>query len=289
MAANGNEVVKLNQLKIYVKFASDEDAAAYFESQEGFTIDFSSGDMSDWTFDGDAAIDGNTITLTGKLNGSKYISYPDNVDVGMIPKQYAPITTQSFQIGRLNAAGYVIGYYTLNIHTDGRLEIVTPANTSTGWCYGFQFEDTTWTFAPVSSNVTGEEILTAAQLKKLIKGGSGGDTGGSWLTIMSGNWHNASNALLALNEVDNLDLNNYSKIAIECESSIYGAQSGRFEFNLPLPSVNDYHAAGNNEFELSGMGWSVGAIDYGAYWVLCVRCVDDYFDSFMTITKVEVM
>lgn len=175
MAASGNEVVKLNQLKTYVKFASDEDAAAYFK------------------------------------------------------------------------------------------------------------------FASASSNATGEEILTAAQLKNLIKPGGGSGTGGSWLTIMSGNWHNSSNSLLALTDVDNIDLDNYSKIAIECESTIYGTQSGRFEFNLPLPSVNDYHSAGNNEFELSGMSWSVGATDYGPYWVLCVRCVDDYFDSFMIITKVEVM
>lgn len=288
MAASGNEVVKLNQLKEYVKFASDEDAAAYFEPQEEFAVDFSSGDMSDWTFDGDVVIDENTINLTGKLNGAKYISYPDIVDVGTIPKQYAPTTNQSFQIARLNASGYETGYYTLNIYTDSRLEIVAP-NAGGGWCYGFQFVDTSWTFTPVSANITGEEVLTAAQLKKLIESGSGGGTGGGWLTIMSGNWNNASNKLLALTEVDNIDLDNYSKIAIECKSTIYGTQSGRFEFNLPLPSVSDYHAAGNNEFELSGMGWSVGAIDYNAYWVLCVRCVDNYFDSFMTITKVEVM
>ena len=139
MAASGNEVVKLNQLKIYVKFASDEDAAAYFKSQEEFTIDFSGGDMSDWTFGGNATVDGNTATLTGKLNGSIYISDTKAINVGTIPEQYAPTAKQSFQIGRLNTSGSVTVYYKLNIYTDGRLEIV-PYNMSLGWCYGFNLK-----------------------------------------------------------------------------------------------------------------------------------------------------
>lgn len=284
MAASGNEVVKLNQLKIYVKFASDEDAAAYFEPQQEFAIDFSSGDMSDWFFDGDAVIDENTITLTGKLNGAKYISYPDIVDVGTIPKQYAPTTNQSFQISRLNASGYEIGYYTLNIYTDGRLEIVAP-NAGGGWCYGFQFVDTSWTFTPVSTNITGEEVLTASQLKNLIESGNGnsGGGGGGWTTVFEGSF--------VCEHYKSLDMffnpNSYSQIRITAKYQRYGdTDSGEFTFNLPGLTSSETVIG---MFDLSNFEYTVtGSMLYGTI-SLTFDCSNYSFLTYCTITKVEVM
>ena len=281
MSATGNEIVKLNQLKMYVKYASDEDVEAYLTPPSS-----SSGEIPvtilkknltsknvNATMNSDGLVN---ISLTLSTT-SGFVALHPNDELFSIPSKYAPSA-------KVN--GTLEGNREISMNTNG---VVTYTGT----------QDAAINYSPSlvkisyeinvesDSNATGNEVVRLSQVKKYLLNGGGSGGSGSWKTIWTGADSSETDLYIRLSPISQ---NQYTKIAITCEVESYsqGQDSGRYELviaNLPTePTRFDE----DSSFSCAGYGFMV-AISFGdSNEALLTISSPSPYDTYLTVTKIEV-
>lgn len=172
MSATGNEIVKLNQLKMYVKYASDEDVWAYLtppSSSEEIPVtilkeNLISSDVN-VTMNSDGLVN---ISLTLSASSDSVRLYVAD-ELFSIPSKYAPSAIVKGTLGSeeisMNTNGVVTytGFTSITI----RSGLKFPVKIS----YEINVES--------DSNATGNEVVRLSQVKKYLLNGSSGSGGSS--------------------------------------------------------------------------------------------------------------
>lgn len=239
MAATGNEVPTLKQLKEYVAYASDEALSGYLTPKpetELTVMQPSSGYLDGVILDNIVANvdEDGTVSISGYLR-YLYDTYAQSNDIIFeITPDYAPKEIISFNISNMGAceldtngfARYVGSY--AYIYSDTTYRINSPITYSIP---GFSEEET----------LTGKEVVRLSQLKTYLDGngsGSGGGGGSSWETWWSGAFTpSSSNSTLSLQSKSG----SYSKIRFTVECDLSGTVSKTFEFYMPTGMTSYYY------------------------------------------------
>lgn len=171
MSATGNEIVKLNQLKMYVKYASDEDIEGYIAPPfEGGNIEVSSDLI--YTDEIDVVVsDNGEVSISGYIQVRESTNLTSNTEIFSIPSDYAPNEDIPFSVD-----GYYEVYHFI-LDTNG----VVKSTSSYGYIDNGvtlgKFTNVTYTIDIPESNIDGTQVVRLSQVKKYF--GSGGGSGGS--------------------------------------------------------------------------------------------------------------
>lgn len=221
MAANGNEAVKLSQLKdIYkvasdtsygvVRLVSDEVLNALVSSASSvkpgtFKLEASNYISSYGNTVSGTLSDNGKVTISGSFSPSRYIDV--NTTLFTIPEGYRPQRTVYFDF----EGGYYGYSHRVNVGTDGKIK--TPAD-------GNMTQGETWTMSgtytidmpeQVEVDVPEAAVITVQQLKMLVdgSGGSGGSVNNNE-EVLFNEITGGDGEYITINK--NLDL--YSKIVV---------------------------------------------------------------------------
>lgn len=221
MAADGNEAVKLSQLKDIYKVASDTSYGVVRLVSDEVLNALVSGASSvkPGTFELEASnyisSYGNTVsgtlsnngkvTISGSFSPSRYIDV--NTTLFTIPEGYRPQRTVYFDF----EGGYYDYSYRVNVGTDGKIK--TPAD-------GNMTQGETWTMSgtytidmpeQVEVDVPEAAVITVQQLKMLVDGSSGsGGSANNNEEVLFNDITGGDGEYITINK--NLDL--YSKIVV---------------------------------------------------------------------------
>ena len=282
MSATGNEIVKLNQLKMYVKYASDEDVEAYLTppSSSSGEIPVTMLKKNLTSKNVNATMNSNglvNISLTLSATSGSVNLYPGN-ELFSIPSKYAPSAKVNGTLG---------GILEISINTNG---VVTYSDTMnltidsySAWPVKISYEIN----VESDSNATGNEVVRLSQVKKYLLNGGGSGGSGSWKTIWTGAESSDTDVYIHLSQINQ---NQYKKIAITCEVESYsqGQDSGRYELviaNLPTtPTRFDE----DSSFSCAGYGFMVAISFSDSNEALLTISSPSPYDTYLTVTKIEV-
>lgn len=284
MSATGNEIVKLNQLKMYVKYASDEDVEAYltppFLSEE-IPVTILKNNLT--SRDIDASINSSglvNISLVLSAGSGSINLYPDD-ELFSIPSKYAP---SSSVIGTLS---YGSGGREISINTNG---VITFTDTQIATMYSYQG----WTVeisyqinVESDLNVTGNEVVRLSQVKKYFGSGGGSSGSDSWETIWTG--EESSEMAVTIN-LSPMNQNQYTKIAITCEVETLsqGRDSGRYELVIANLPTEPTRFDSDSSFSCADYGFMVSII-FGSFNNAALTITSPApHDTYITVTKIEV-
>lgn len=253
MSATGNEIVKLNQLKMYVKYASDEDVEGYIAPPfEGGNIEVSSDLI--YTYEISVVVlDDGEVSISGYIRVRESTNLISNTEIFSIPSDYAPNKDIPFSVD-----GYYETYHFI-LDTNGT---VKPTSN-----YGYfdvgvtlgKITNVTYTIDIPQSTLDGTQVVRLSQVKKYLLNGGGTGGSGSWKTIWTGAESSDTDVYIRLSPINQ---NQYKKIAITCEVESYsqGQDSGRYELviaNLPTkPTRFDE----DSSFICAGYGFMVAIL-----------------------------
>ena len=285
MSATGNEMVKLNQLKMYVKYASDEDVEAYLtppsSSSENIPVTMLKKNLTrknvNVTMNSNGLVN---ISLTLSASSGSVNLYPDD-ELFSIPSKYAPSAKVTGTLG---------GVIEISMNTNGVVThthtIISTIERYSAWPVKISYEIN----VESDSNATGNEVVRLSQVKKYLINGGGSGGSGSWKTIWTGAASSDTDVYIRLSPISQ---NQYTKIAITCQVESYsqGQDSGRYELviaNLPTqPTRFDE----DSSFSCAGYGFMV-AIAFGtsieSNEALLTISSPSPYDTYMTVTKIEV-
>lgn len=175
MSATGNEIVKLNQLKMYVKYASDEDVEGYLAPPfEGGDIEVSSDLI--YPDDIDASVsDNGEVSISGTMRLATSINLNSAAVLFRIPHEYAPNEDITF-----TAEAYY-DVYTFVLDTNGTVRCTSEDGNGyfdTGVMIG-HFTNVTYTIDIPQSTLDGSQVIRLSQVKKYFGSGGGSGGGGS--------------------------------------------------------------------------------------------------------------
>lgn len=287
MAATGNEVPTLDQLLMYVKYASDEDIDSYL--RPSITPgNFNVAQPSEGNLDG---INVSNITANADADGTITISgyfdtfYDTGINYGTpafeIPTEYAPNENVTFYIRDLSYDQD----YLFELDTEGIAQYVGSEIMYIYQSHRYAIASTiTYNIGPLSS-ITGKEVVRLSQIKALLDSGDGGSSGPTWTTIFEGN-HTCSNS--GALEIDE-DTSGYSKLRITAKyvQNSYEHDSGTFEFDNVDFDYQYVQTVGT--FELYSYTFTVQTLKAQTGLNIHVNCSTTSYTRFCQITKVEVM
>lgn len=180
MAANGNEAVKLSQLKDMYKVASDtsygvvrlvsdEDLNALISSASSvkpgtFELEVSNYISSYGNTVSGTLSDNGTVTISGSFRPSRYIEV--NTTLFTIPEGYRPQRTVYFDF----EGGYYGYSHRVNVGTDGKIKNSADfANMTDGETWTISGTYTIDMPEQVEVDVPEAAVITVQQLKSLVK------------------------------------------------------------------------------------------------------------------------
>lgn len=280
MSATGNEIVNLRQLKMYVKYASDEDVEGYIAPPfEGGNIEVSSDLIYTDSIDVVVSDDGE-VSISGYIQVRESINLISNTEMFSIPSDYAPNKDIQFSVD-----GYYEAYHFI-LDTNGTVKSTSSHGyLDAGYTLG-KFTNVTYTIDIPQSTLDGTQVVRLSQVKKYFNGsGSGGS--GSWQTIWTGAESSDTDVHILLSPINQ---NQYTKIAITCEVESYsqGQDSGRYELviaNLPTePTRFDE----DSSFICAGYGFMVAIVFGDSNEALLTISSPSPYDTYITVTKIEV-
>lgn len=270
MSATGDEIVKLNQLKMYVKYASDEDVEAYLTPSLPEEIPVTilknnliSSDVNA-TMNSDGLVN---ISLTLSASSDSVRLYVAD-ELFSIPSKYAPSAIVKGTLGSeeisMNTNGVVTytGFTSITI----RRGLKFPAKIS----YQINVES--------DSNATGNEVVRLSQIKKYF--GSGGGSGGSgdgWETV----WTGSQSSAVAIELPLSTNLRAYKNLAITWNTN---SNSGRNEFVIANLPNNPTRYDSDSVLDTGALGWMVYISNNALLGIEAPTAYDDY----LTVTKIEV-
>lgn len=293
MAATGNEVPTLDQLLMYVKYASDEDIDAYLKpsiTPGNFNVaqpsegNLDGIDVSNMTANADADW---TITISGYFDTFYDTGINYGTPVFEIPAEYAPNENVTFYIRDLSYDQD----YLCELDTEGIAQYVDSETVYIYRSHRYAIASTiTYNISPPSS-ITGKEVVRLSQVKALLDSGGGGSSGPTWTTAWTGTYQCSTSNYLNIS-TSSFGYGTTSKMRITASYSIYGnvQDSGSYEITVPssLPSAA-YMAQQIGEFVIDTQTFFVHAYVYNGYVYLQFLCEISSFTSYCAISKVEVM
>lgn len=285
MAATGNEVPTLDQLLMYVKYASDEDIDSYL--RPSITPgNFNVAQPSEGNLDG---INVSNITANADADGTITISgyfdtfYDTGINYGTpafeIPTEYAPNENVTFYIRDLSYDQD----YLFELDTEGIAQYVGSEIMYIYQSHRYAIASTiTYNIGPLSS-ITGKEVVRLSQIKAFLD--SGGSSEPTWTTIFEGNYTCSNTGALEINE----DTSGCSKLRITAKYVQYSYEhdSGTFEFDNV--DFNSQYAHTIGTFELYDRTFTVQMMLASTGLNINVTCNTSSYTAFCRITKVEAM